>query len=133
MDVISLHQAGFDSAVASLGTSLTAEHARLLARYAKDAVIAYDGDGAGRCPPPSGPSPSWSRAGLECAGPPHERGPKDPDEYHQEIRARGLRRVCWTRARTTSTTGWSPACGARYDLDDDAEGRVEYSAGGGRA
>ena len=47
MDTISLHQAGFDSAVASLGTSLTAEHAQLLARYFKDAVIAYDGDGAG--------------------------------------------------------------------------------------
>ncbi len=47
MDTIALHQAGFDSAVASLGTALTGDHAQLLSRYAKRAVIAYDGDGAG--------------------------------------------------------------------------------------
>ncbi|MCI8538118.1 MAG: DNA primase [Oscillospiraceae bacterium] len=47
MDTISLHQAGFDCAVASLGTSLTQEHAQLLSRYAKEVIIAYDGDGAG--------------------------------------------------------------------------------------
>jgi len=47
MDTISLHQAGFDCAVASLGTSLTQEHAQLLSRYTKEAVIAYDGDEAG--------------------------------------------------------------------------------------
>ncbi|MCI8688268.1 MAG: DNA primase, partial [Lawsonibacter sp.] len=47
MDTISLHQAGFDSAVASLGTALTEEHGQLLSRYFKEAVIAYDGDGAG--------------------------------------------------------------------------------------
>lgn len=47
MDTISLHQAGFDSAVASLGTSLTPEHAQLLSRYFPEAIIAYDGDGAG--------------------------------------------------------------------------------------
>ena len=47
IDVVSLHQAGFDSAVASLGTSLTAEQARLLSRYTKEVIIAYDNDGAG--------------------------------------------------------------------------------------
>ena len=40
MDTISLHQAGFDCAVASLGTSLTQEHAQLLSRYTKEAIIA---------------------------------------------------------------------------------------------
>ena len=48
IDVVSLHQAGFDSAVASLGTSLTAEQARLMARYANKVVIAYDADAAGQ-------------------------------------------------------------------------------------
>ena len=47
IDVVSLHQAGFDSAVASLGTSLTPEQARLLSRYTNQVIIAYDNDGAG--------------------------------------------------------------------------------------
>jgi DNA primase len=47
VDVVSLHQAGFDSAVASLGTSLTKEQAQLLSRYKKEVVLAYDNDGAG--------------------------------------------------------------------------------------
>jgi len=48
VDVVALHQAGFDCAVASLGTSLTPEQARLISRYAKEVVIAYDSDGAGQ-------------------------------------------------------------------------------------
>ena len=47
IDIVSLHQAGFDSAVASLGTSLTPEQARLLSRYTNEVIIAYDNDGAG--------------------------------------------------------------------------------------
>ena len=47
IDVVSLHQAGFDSAVASLGTSLTPEQARMLSRYTNEVIIAYDNDGAG--------------------------------------------------------------------------------------
>ena len=48
MDVISLHQAGFDCAVASLGTSFTGGHAVLIKRYTKEVVLTYDSDGAGR-------------------------------------------------------------------------------------
>ena len=48
IDVVSLHQAGFDSAVASLGTSLTPEQSRLISRYAGEVVIAYDNDTAGQ-------------------------------------------------------------------------------------
>ena len=48
IDVVSLHQAGFDSAVASLGTSLTAEQARLISRYAGEVILAYDNDAAGQ-------------------------------------------------------------------------------------
>ena len=47
IDVASLHQAGFDSAVASLGTSLTEQQAQLLSHYKNEIIIAYDSDGAG--------------------------------------------------------------------------------------
>jgi DNA primase len=47
VDVVSLHQAGFDSAVASLGTSLTREQASLISRYTSQVIIAYDNDNAG--------------------------------------------------------------------------------------
>lgn len=48
MDVISLHQAGFTNAVASLGTALTEGHADVLKRYTSNVVISYDSDTAGR-------------------------------------------------------------------------------------
>ncbi len=48
MDVISLHQAGFTNAVASLGTAFTANHANVLKRYAQSVVISYDSDLAGQ-------------------------------------------------------------------------------------
>ncbi len=48
MDVIALHQAGFTNAVAALGTSFTADHARLVARYTKEAILIFDADGAGQ-------------------------------------------------------------------------------------
>ena len=48
VDVIALHQAGFDSAVASCGTAFTAEQAKLLSKYTKEVVICYDADAAGQ-------------------------------------------------------------------------------------
>ena len=48
MDVIALHQAGFTNAVAALGTSFTSDHARLVARYADEAVLIFDADSAGQ-------------------------------------------------------------------------------------
>ena len=48
MDVIALHQAGFTNAVAALGTSFTAEHARLIARYAEEVILVFDADSAGQ-------------------------------------------------------------------------------------
>lgn len=47
MDVISLHQAGFNEAVAALGTAFTSEHARILKRYSPDVYLSFDSDGAG--------------------------------------------------------------------------------------
>ncbi len=48
MDVISLHQAGFPYAVATLGTAITEEHARIISRYTKKVIISYDSDEAGQ-------------------------------------------------------------------------------------
>ena len=48
IDVITLHQAGFDNVVATMGTALTEEHARLLSRYTKELVLCYDNDDAGK-------------------------------------------------------------------------------------
>ena len=47
IDVVTLHQAGFDNAVASMGTALTTEQTRLISRYAKEIVLCYDNDPAG--------------------------------------------------------------------------------------
>ena len=47
LDVVTLHQAGFDNAVASMGTALTVEQTRLLSRYTKELVLCYDNDKAG--------------------------------------------------------------------------------------
>ena len=47
IDVITLHQAGFDNTVATMGTALTEEHIRMLERYTKELVLCYDNDAAG--------------------------------------------------------------------------------------
>jgi DNA primase len=47
LDLIALHQAGFENAVASLGTALTPSQVKLLARYSERVVVSYDGDAAG--------------------------------------------------------------------------------------
>ena len=48
MDVIALHSAGFENAVATLGTAITSEQARIFSRYTKKVVISYDSDAAGQ-------------------------------------------------------------------------------------
>ena len=48
MDVIAIHQAGFENVVASLGTALTADQCRLMRQYAEEVVISYDSDAAGQ-------------------------------------------------------------------------------------
>ena len=47
IDVITLHQAGFDNTVAAMGTALTEDHVRMLSRYTKELVLCYDNDAAG--------------------------------------------------------------------------------------
>lgn len=79
MDVISLHQAGFDNAVASLGTALTSGHANMLKRYGKDVYLSYDSDAAGTKAALRA-IPILKEAGITCRiinMQPH----KDPDEF----------------------------------------------------
>ena len=79
MDVIALHQAGFDNAVASLGTSLTSGHAALLKRYTGDVYLSYDSDGAGKKAALRA-IPILREAGIVCRVINMEPY-KDPDEF----------------------------------------------------
>ena len=79
MDAIALHQYGFDCAVASLGTSLTEEHAVLLSRYTENVVLIYDGDEAGQRAAQRA-IPMLEKAGLSIKVL-QLKDAKDPDEY----------------------------------------------------
>lgn len=79
MDTISLYQGGFDCAVASLGTSLTADHAKLLSRFTKEVVICYDADSAG-IQAANRAIPMLEKTGLKVRVL-RVTGAKDPDEF----------------------------------------------------
>lgn len=79
MDVIALHAAGFENAVATLGTALTPEQARLMKKYTKTVLISYDSDEAGQKAADRAFS-ILGEAGLETRVLRYE-GAKDPDEY----------------------------------------------------
>ena len=79
MDAIALHQYGFDCAVASLGTSLTEEHAALLTRYTEQVVLIYDGDQAGQRATQRA-IPLLEKAGLQVKVL-QMKDAKDPDEF----------------------------------------------------
>lgn len=79
MDVIALHGAGFSNAIATLGTAITEEHARLMKRYTKEVIICYDADEAGQRAADKAFA-LLSEVGLETKILKVE-GAKDPDEY----------------------------------------------------
>lgn len=85
MDVIALHQAGFTNAVASFGTALTQEQARLISRYANEVVIVYDNDEAGRKAVEKA-SALLSQTGVKIKIP-RLSGGKDPDEIIKKFGA----------------------------------------------
>ena len=85
MDVISLHQAGFNNAVASLGTALTEKHAALLKRYTDEVVLTYDSDDAG-VRAALRAIPIVKNAGLK-ARVLHMEPYKDPDEFIKALGA----------------------------------------------
>ena len=121
IDVVSLHQAGFDSAVASLGTSLTPEQARLISRFKQEVVIAYDADEAGK------------KAAQRAIGILEKlelkvrvltvRGAKDPDEF---IKAKGPEAFQNLLAESENHVEYRlEAVRAKHDLATD-EGKVAY-------
>ena len=121
MDTISLHQAGFDSAVASLGTSLTEEHGQLLSRYFKEAIIAYDGDGAGIAAAQRA-IPLLEKAGLKVRVL-QMQGAKDPDEF---IKSYGREAFSRLLDRSENQVDYRLAqVRKKYDLTDDAQ-RVAF-------
>ena len=79
IDVVALHQFGFDNAIASLGTSLTEEQAALMTRYADQIVLIYDGDKAGQNATQRA-IPILEKAGLQVKVL-QIKDAKDPDEF----------------------------------------------------
>ncbi len=91
MDVIALHAAGFENAVATLGTAITSEQARIFAKYTKKVIISYDSDEAGQRAA-NRAMQLLGEVGLEVRV---LRVPdaKDPDEYIRRYGADKFRRV----------------------------------------
>ena len=112
MDVIALHAAGFPSAVATLGTAITPDHARIFAKYTQKVVISYDADDAGQ---------NAAKKAMRILGEVGMDvrvlkldGAKDPDEFIQKFGADRFRRVL-----DDSKTGFEYQAErilARYDL-----------------
>lgn len=89
MDVISMHQAGFNNSVASLGTALTDQQAKLLKRYTEEVILTYDSDGAGQKAALRA-IPIFRRVGIRTKVlnmKPH----KDPDEFIKNLGAEAFR------------------------------------------
>lgn len=91
MDVIALHEAGFENAVATLGTAITSEQARIFAKYTKKVVICYDSDNAGQ---------TATQKAIRLLGEVGVEvrilkmsGAKDPDEYIKKFGAESFRRL----------------------------------------
>lgn len=123
MDVVSMHAAGFENAVASLGTALTDEQARIMARYTKQVIIAYDGDSAGQRA--AGRAMDiFARVGLDVRVL-RITDAKDPDEY---IRKFGT--DAFARLLKGSSTGFSYRLDGvlnRYNIKEP-EDRIQAAA-----
>lgn len=121
MDVISLHQAGFDTAVAACGTALTQDQVRLLGEYADEVVLCYDSDEAGQ-------KATARSLGLFAESPVKVSvlnipGAKDPDEF---IKKYGRERFEALLNGTSNAIEYNLAkVREKYDLARPAD-RVEY-------
>lgn len=124
MDVIALHRAGFTNAIASLGTSLTEEQARIIRRYADEAVICYDSDEAGRRATQRA-IPILRGTGLRVRVVTVPGG-KDPDEFmkiHGENGPARFRQLL--DGGSTDIEYRLDTIRAKYDLEQD-DGKVAY-------
>ena len=121
IDVVALHQAGFDCAVASLGTSLTEEQARLMSRYTQTVTIAYDADEAGMRASQRAIG-ILERAGLNVRVI-RMQGAKDPDEF---IRKFGRDAFSLLMERSENHIKYRLlSIRSKYNLESD-EGRLGY-------
>lgn len=121
MDAVALHQYGFDCAVASLGTSLTEEHASLLSRYTQQVILIYDGDEAGQNATQRA-IPMLEKAGLQVKVL-KMRDAKDPDEY---LRKFGADRFRILLEESSNRVEYQlKAIQKKYDLNIDEE-RVNF-------
>ena len=91
MDVIAMHAAGFSNSVATLGTAITPDHARLIAKYTKLAILSYDSDAAGQ---------KAAEKALKLIGETgcnakvlKMEGAKDPDEYLKKFGRAGFEQL----------------------------------------
>ncbi len=91
MDVVALHGAGFTNAVASCGTALTPDQARLMRKYSKSAIISFDADEAGQRAADKAFA-LLGEAGLEAKLLKVENA-KDPDEYIKKFGKEGFSRL----------------------------------------
>ncbi len=121
MDVISMHEAGFDTAVCACGTALTAEQVKLLSEYADEVVLSYDSDEAGQ--------KATERSLALFANSPVKvsvlsyQGAKDPDEF---IKKYGRERFEMLLNGTANPTEFQlKKAKAKYDLRSD-DGRLSY-------
>ncbi|MBE6538315.1 MAG: DNA primase [Ruminococcaceae bacterium] len=91
MDVIALHAAGFSNAVATLGTAITSEQARIMAKYTKKVIISYDSDEAGQRAA-NRAMQLLGEVGLEVRIL-KMNGAKDPDEFIKKFGADRFRHI----------------------------------------
>lgn len=121
MDVIAMHQAGFNNAVATLGTALTQQQVKLISDYAKRVVISYDSDEAGQ---------KATRRAMELFSKAEVsvrvlqmNGAKDPDEY---IKKYGRQRFQMLIDQSDSALDFNLSkLKSQYDISNP-EQRVEY-------
>ena len=121
MDTISMHQYGFDCAVASLGTSLTQEQAGMLSKYTKQMVLCYDGDQAGQ-------NAAKRAIGiLEKTGITVKvlrmQGAKDPDEFLKKYGAERFKKLLGMSEN--QAVYQLESIRRKYDLGTD-DGKVEF-------
>ena len=122
MDAIALHQYGFDCAVASLGTSLTQEHADMLAKYTNEIVLTYDGDEAGQNAAKRA-IPILEKTGLKVKVL-RMQGAKDPDEFLKKFGADRFRLLL--EGSENQAEYRLRSLQMKYDLKQD-EQRVEFA------
>ena len=123
IDVVSLHQYGFDNAIASLGTSLTEEQATLMSRYTDQIILIYDGDKAGQNATQRA-IPILEKAGMQVKVL-QLKDAKDPDEFLKKFGADRFRLLLEESSNRVEYQ--LEAIRKKYDLGEDDQ-RVKFIA-----